>query len=91
MDSREAFYHGFLLGVLGNLDGYLVQSNRESGNGHLDICVRSLDVEKTPVILELKVSDTVNYPLSSSRYAPYEAYPSQIRTCGFPASGSLQS
>lgn len=58
LDSREAFYHGFLLGILGNLSDYLVQSNRESGDGRLDIIVRNLDVSKTPVILELKVSDT---------------------------------
>ncbi|NBJ83725.1 AAA family ATPase [bacterium 1XD42-94] len=58
MDSREAFYHGFLLGVLGNLKEYLVRSNRESGSGRPDITICSPDVSKTPVILELKVSDT---------------------------------
>lgn len=58
MDSREAFYHGFLMGVLGNLRDYLVKSNRESGNGRLDICVRSLNVKIPPVILELKTADT---------------------------------
>ncbi len=58
LDSREAFYHGFLLGVLGNMREYLVKSNRESGNGRLDIIVRSLDVSHLPVILELKVSET---------------------------------
>lgn len=58
MDNREAFYQGFLLGILGNMRDYLIQSNREAGNGRLGIVVRSLDVEKTPVILELKVADT---------------------------------
>ncbi len=58
MDNTEAFYHGFLLGVLGNLKDYLVKSNREAGNGGLDIVVRSLDVSITPVIIELKVSET---------------------------------
>lgn len=58
MDNTEAFYHGFLLGVLGNLKDYLVKSNREAGNGRLDIVVRSLDVSITPVIIELKVSET---------------------------------
>lgn len=37
---------------------YLVTSNRESGSGRYDILVRSLDVSRPPVILELKVSDT---------------------------------
>lgn len=58
MDSREAFYHGFVLGVLGNMRDYLIQSNRESGDGRPDIIIRHLDVNITPVILELKVSDT---------------------------------
>lgn len=57
-DSMEAFYHGFLLGILGNMSGYLVKSNREAGDGRYDICVRSLDVTKAPAVLELKVSDT---------------------------------
>lgn len=56
MDSQEAFYHGFLLGILENMSDFLVKSNRESGNGRLDILVRSLDVSIAPIILELKVS-----------------------------------
>lgn len=58
MDGREEFYHGFLLGILENMKDYLVKSNRESGLGRYDIAVRQLDVNKTPMILELKVSDT---------------------------------
>lgn len=58
MDAREAFYHGFLLGVLGNMSDYVIKSNRESGNGRLDIAVRSLDIKKTPIIMELKVSES---------------------------------
>lgn len=57
-DSRETFYHGFLLGVLGNMREHIVKSNREAGDGRFDICVRSLDVTEAPVVLELKVSDT---------------------------------
>lgn len=58
MDGREAFYHGFLLGLLANMKEYLVTSNREGGHGRYDIAVRSLDVSKTPLIIELKISDT---------------------------------
>lgn len=69
MDTREVgkspslsfggkYYHGFMMGVLNNLRDYLVKSNRESGNGRLDILVRSHNVSKTPVIMELKVSET---------------------------------
>lgn len=58
MDSKEAFYHGFLLGILGNMKDFLVKSNRESGQGRYDILVRSLDVTVPVAIFELKVSDT---------------------------------
>lgn len=58
MDGREEFYHGFLLGILENMKDYLVTSNREGGMGRYDIAVRNLDVTKTQIILELKVSDT---------------------------------
>lgn len=58
MDSKEAFYHGFLIGILGNMKDYLVKSNREAGDGRSDILIRSLDVSRPPMILELKVSET---------------------------------
>lgn len=58
MDSKEAFYHGFLLGILGNMKDFLVKSNRESGQGRYVILVRSLDVLLPAVIFELKVSET---------------------------------
>lgn len=57
-DNKEAFYHGFLMGVFGNLKDYIVNSNREAGDGRYDICIRSLDVRTAPLIFELKVSET---------------------------------
>ncbi len=58
LDSGEAFYHGFLLGVLTNMGGgYLAKSNREAGNGRYDICVyHRSDYRKPAVIIELKVT-----------------------------------
>ena len=58
MDGREEFYHGFMLGLLEKLKDYLVNSNKEGGLGRYDIALRSMDVSKVPLILELKVSDT---------------------------------
>jgi len=58
LDTQEAFYHGFLMGILGNMKDYLAKSNRESGNGRSDIVVRSLDVSCPPMVMELKVSHT---------------------------------
>lgn len=60
MDGKENFYHGFLLGILSNLQNYLIRSNREAGDGRLDIVVRSLNILQPPVILELKVADSFN-------------------------------
>ena len=58
MDAKEVFYHGFLLGVLGNMGDCLVKSNRESGNGRLDIMIKNLDDGKAPIVMELKVSES---------------------------------
>ena len=55
MDSYENFYHGFLLGILTNLNGYKVTSNREAGDGRYDISLESRDGLKDPVILEFKI------------------------------------
>lgn len=55
-DNKEAFYHGFLLGLLGGMDDYLIDSNREAGDGRYDICLRSLDVTKPVILIELKVA-----------------------------------
>lgn len=56
MDSNEAFYHGFLLGMLINMKDYLIRSNRESGDGRYDICVKGYDLEQPPLILEFKIA-----------------------------------
>ena len=57
MDSQEAFYHGFMAGLMSNLSEYVVKSNREAGDGRYDICVYNYDLEKIPVIMEFKVAD----------------------------------
>ena len=69
MDSVEAFYHGFLLGVLGGLAEHVVRSNREAGNGRLDICVYSMDTEQPPLILELKASPSFDAMEASCQQA----------------------
>lgn len=56
MDTYENFYHVFLLGILMNLKGYCITSNREAGTGRYDIAAESLDGMKPPIILELKVA-----------------------------------
>lgn len=56
MDHKEAFYHGFLIGILSQLKGYRIKSNREAGNGRYDICIYSLNVRKPAILLELKIA-----------------------------------
>lgn len=69
MDSKEEFYHGFVLGVLMNLDGYKIKSNRESGNGRYDVTIESLDGLKNPVIIEFKKVDKRNQLIEGAEKA----------------------
>ena len=57
-DHAESFYHGFMAGLLTNIGGYRVKSNRESGNGRPDIVMEQLKFMGRAIILELKISDT---------------------------------
>ena len=57
-DYQENFYHGFLAGMLKNIDNYIVLSNRESGNGRPDLILKYPSVRGKAVVFELKVSDT---------------------------------
>ena len=58
-DYAENFYHGFMAGLLVNIGGYSVKSNRESGNGRPDIVMTELKFRGRAMILELKISDTI--------------------------------
>ena len=59
-DYAENFYHGFMAGLLVNIGGYSVKSNRESGNGRPDIVMQTVQVRKGRVlILELKIADSI--------------------------------
>ena len=58
-DYAENFYHGFMAGLLVNIGGYRVKSNRESGNGRPDIVMTESKFRGSAMILELKISDTI--------------------------------
>ncbi len=59
-DYAENFYHGFMAGLLVNIGGYRVKSNRESGNGRPDIVMQTVQIRKGRVIiLELKASVSI--------------------------------
>ena len=53
---KENFYHGILLGILGYKDGWILKSNKESGNGYNDIWI--YDEEKElGIIIEVKYAE----------------------------------
>ena len=59
-DYAENFYQGFMLGILTNIGGYRVKSNRESGNGRPDIVMQTVQIRKGRVIiLELKTAGSI--------------------------------
>lgn len=58
-DYYENFYHGFLVGILIGMDGYIVKSNREGGQGRSDIFVKPLDMTNPGIVIEIKVADSM--------------------------------
>ena len=57
--TKENFYHGLLLGILGFKENWSVMSNRESGDGFGDILIRIED-EDVGIVLEVKYADDGN-------------------------------
>lgn len=53
-DNAENFYHGYLLGVLGGIPAYEIDSNKEHGNGRPDLILKPNHPEKPAAIIELK-------------------------------------
>jgi len=53
---KENFYHGILLGLLAHMDGWLVKSNAESGEGYSDISIeiRQRDIG---IVIEIKYAE----------------------------------
>ena len=81
--ESERFYHGFVLGLIVELNGrYIVTSNRESGFGRYDVVLEPLKGNDFAYILEFKVhdpedektlKDTVTAALDQIREKQYEA------------------
>lgn len=57
--TKENFYHGILLGLLGYKDTWIISSNEESGEGYSDILVRSED-EEMGIVIEVKYAEDGN-------------------------------
>ena len=60
-DYKEAYYHGFIAGLLKHNSKYLIKSNRESGLGRYDLTLKTQRIRKgRAIILEFKVTDSIN-------------------------------
>ena len=57
--TKENFYHGILLGILGLKENWLVTSNRESGDGFSDIMIQVGDSE-VGIVIEVKYANDGN-------------------------------
>lgn len=58
--TKENFYHGILLGILGYKNGWYIKSNRESGNGYSDIFIK-IEKEDIGIIIEVKYAEKAQY------------------------------
>jgi hypothetical protein len=56
-DYKEDFYHGFILGLLQNIGGYSLKSNREAGLGRLDAAMLPSLRTMPYIIMEFKITD----------------------------------
>ena len=57
--AKESFYHGFVLGLCAIMDNrYEITSNRESGDGRYDICLKPRDKKLPGILIELKAADS---------------------------------
>lgn len=83
-DAPERFYHGFVLGLLVDLqNSYVITSNRESGFGRYDVMIEPRDHGDDAMILEFKVfnsrkektlEDTARNALNQIEEKNYDAY-----------------
>ena len=66
--TKENFYHGILLGILGFKENWLVTSNRESGDGFSDIMIQVGDSE-VGIVIEVKYANDGNLEAARSAMA----------------------
>ena len=64
--SKENFYHGILLGILGVKEGWGVFSNQETGEGYIDILIETENSE-IAILIEVKYANDGNLDQACER------------------------
>jgi len=86
-DTKENFYHGFLVGLLSGFDNYSVKSNRETGNGRSDIFVLERRERELAVVIEIKVaskfSDMANKCTEALQQIEDKNYEAELKNDGY--------
>lgn len=65
-EMKENFYHGVLLGLFRNMDGWKAKSNTESGDGYSDI---SVEVKDKEIGIELKYAENAAFDSGACKEA----------------------
>ena len=84
-DEPERVYHAFVLGLLVNLEGYEVKSNRESGYGRYDVCLIPKNPSALGIIMEFKkvklAEDLEKAAEDALRQIEVERYAQDLLSC----------
>lgn len=83
--TKENFYHGILLGILGFKEGWFVRSNRESGDGYSDIIIK-IENEDIGIIIEVKYAEQGAYESicrEALRQIEKDGYAAELMEDGF--------
>lgn len=59
-EKKENFYHGLLLGLFGNMAGWKVRSNAESGDDYSDITVE-VEEGEIGIVIEVKYAENARF------------------------------
>ena len=83
--TKENFYHGIMLGILGFKTDWYVKSNREAGNGFGDIIIKIED-KGIGMIIELKYAEDAKLSAeceSAMKQIEDTGYTTELKDAGF--------
>ena len=83
--TKENFYHGIMLGILGFKTDWYVKSNREAGNGFGDIIIKIED-KGIGIIIELKYAEDAKLSAeceSAMKQIEDTGYTTDLKDAGF--------